>query len=153
MKAKKAASKMTRKNLVSLNAALTEQEQRNRREEARREVRENRNRSDKKPAAKEQEKSEFVELDQLADLPSRDGKSSTRIRLVEVNGEKMVDIRKFITTERYTGPGRQGIMLPYTAKTLEQVANVLLDARDALAATTKKTASKKVVAKKTAKKK
>lgn len=72
---------------------------------------------------------EFTELQVLTDLPSADGKSSIKLRLVQVGGDMFVDVRKFITTEKYTGPGRQGIMLPRSRKLLGQVIDALSEVR------------------------
>lgn len=92
---------------------------------------------EKKPAHNE-EKSEFVELKQLLDLPAKDGKSSIKLRLVQASGETFVDTRKFITTEKYTGPGRQGIMLPYSRLALGKIIDTLSEVRSAIIVKPKK---------------
>lgn len=61
-------------------------------------------------AAKGESKSTFEELGQLGSIVVND-KVTIKIRKVKSNGVVSLDIRKFLTTDRYTGHTREGVTL------------------------------------------
>lgn len=93
-------------------------------------------------SAPEQQSTDWQEILVYGEiLPDSSGKQSIKVRKVGVEGKTLIDIRKFLKTERYTGRTAQGITLDLSG--IEELRDTLSEVLAQEAARAEKKAAKK----------